>query len=106
MWEEIEPNTWKDVPCIVGRTATEEDIEKGIAVFAAPSGSEVYKIDLPICVIEIDEESGNRVPAIVIQAEEAQDTVLFGVRYLAGGNGVCTINDVEILSGPNSEFGL
>ena len=106
MWEAIKPSQWKRTPCLKGRPATEADIEKGIAVFAIPSGSDAQDIDLPVCVIQIDEESRDRIPAIAIQAERADNGVFLGVRYLEGGNGVCTIEDVEFLEGPNHEFGL
>ena len=42
MWEEIEIEKWREVPCISGRAATEEDIENGIAVFAIPTKSKPY----------------------------------------------------------------
>lgn len=106
MWEAIELSKWKDTPCISGRPATEEDIENGIAVFAIPSGSSVHSINLPACVIQIEEETGNRLPGIIIQAEEANDDVYLGIRYIAGGNGVCAIGEADILVEPNSEFGL
>lgn len=106
MWEQIEISKWKETPFISGRPATEEDIEKGIAVFAIPSGSSVHSINLPACVIQIEDETGNRLPGIIIQAEEAKDDVYFGIRYIDGGNGVCTKNEVELLVEPNSEFGL
>ena len=106
MWEAIEISKWKETPCITERPATEEDIENGIAVFAIPSGSAIHSINLPACVIQIEEETGNRLPGIIIQAEEANDDIYFGIRYLSGGNGVCTIGEVELISEPNSEFGL
>ena len=106
MWEAIEAGQWKQTPCLKGRPATEADIENGIAVFSIPSGSEAYNIDLPVCVILIDEESGGRTPAITIEAECADDGVFLGVRYIEGGNGVCTIKGVEFLDGPTHEFGL
>ena len=56
MWNEIDINKWTEVPCITGRIATEEDIKKGIAVFAIPSGSKPYDVELPLCAIQIDEE--------------------------------------------------
>lgn len=30
MWDEIDLFKWKEVPCISGRAATEDDIEKSI----------------------------------------------------------------------------
>jgi hypothetical protein len=42
-------------------------------------------------------EDGSEQRVVVIQAELAQDTVVLGVRPLAGGNGVCTIGEVRLL---------
>ena len=36
----------------------------------------------------------------------SNDDVYFGIRYIEGGNGVCTKGEVELLIEPNSEFGL
>ena len=106
MWDEIDLSKWKEVPCINGRVATEEDIEKGIAVFAIPSGSEPYEVELPLCAIQIDEDSGNRTPCIAIQIEQAENGNFIGVRYLNGGNGVGSAEEFELFTEPNSEFGL
>ncbi|NOX28305.1 MAG: hypothetical protein GXP21_09020 [Gammaproteobacteria bacterium] len=106
MWDEIDLANWKEIPCITGRPATEEDIEGGIAVFAIPFGSKPYDIELPLCAIQIDKESNKRTPCIAIQIEEADNGVFVGVRYLNGGNGVGTTNEFELFFEPNEEFGL
>ncbi len=105
MWDEIDLAKWKDVPCIRRRAATESDIAKGIAVFAIPSGSEPYEIDLPLCAIQINEGSGERVPCIAIQVEKAENGVFIGVRYLNGGNGVGAESEFELFTEPTAEFG-
>ena len=106
MSDEINLSKWKEIPCISGRVATEDDIKKGIAVFAIPSGSEPYDAELPLCAIHIDEESNKRTPCIAIQIEQADDGVFVGVRYLNGGNGVGSANEFELFTEPNAEFGL
>ena len=104
MWESIDLNNWADVPCIKERTAEEVDVENGIAVFAIPSGSEVYGINLPSCLVHIEEETENRIPGIIIHAEKTEEGAFLGIRYIVGGNGVCTLDVIEILEGPNGEF--
>ena len=104
MWEKVNLNTWKTTPCISGKVATEEDIKNGIAVFSIPTGSSPYEIDLPLCGIQVNEESGERTPCIVIQMEHHDGAVIIGVRYLDGGNGVGTNNDIEIYAEPTEEF--
>ena len=61
---------------------------------------------LPTCVIQIDEETGERTPAVVIQAEQAGDQVYLGLRCLTGGNGICGLDEVEQLEEPNEEFAI
>ena len=106
MWEKIELKKWHEVPCITGRVATEEDIKNGIAVFTIPSGSKPYDIQLPLCAMQIDEKTSERIPCIAIQIEEADNEVFIGVRYLDGGNGVGTPEDIELYEEPNDDFGL
>ena len=95
---------WDKTPCISGRIATEEDIKNGIAVFMVPDGSIPCDTDMPICAIQIDEETGGRIPVIIIQAEQINNRITLGVRYLNGGNGVSTLHEVELLEQPNEEF--
>jgi len=106
MWGSIDMKVWDKTPCISGRIATEEDIKNGIAVFMIPDGSIPCDTDLPICAIHTDKETGERTPVIVIQAEQINNSITLGVRYLDGGNGVCTLNEVELLEKPNNEFEL
>ena len=106
MWEAIDISKWKETPCINNRPATEKDIENGIAVFAIPSGSKPYNIQLPLCAVQVDEETKQRIPCIAIQMEEADNGVFIGVRYLEGGNGVGTPEDVELYEEPNKDFDL
>jgi len=106
VWGKIKLEDWRETPCITGRVATEEDIENGIAVFAIPSGSKPYDVQLPLCAVQIDEETKKRIPCIAIQIEEADNGVFIGVRYLEGGNGVGTPEDIELYEEPNEDFGL
>ena len=85
---------------------TEEDVKNGIAVFYIPEGSFALDAKLPTCVIQIDSETGERTPAVAIQAEQAGTQVYLGLRYLSGGNGICGIDEVEQLDEPNNEFAL
>ena len=104
MWGKIELEKWRGTPCITNRVATEDDIKNGVAVFAIPSGSKPYNAPLPLCAVQTNEETGDRVPCIAIQIEEADDGVFIGVRYLDGGNGVGTPEDTELYEEPTSDF--
>ncbi len=41
---------------------------------------------------------------VVIQAEQAKDGIVFGVRYFIGGNGVCSSEEVELYAGKTDDF--
>ncbi len=70
---------WPDLSsfCYVkGRSATEEDINAGCAVFMLQSedgqlNGRPMDIDIPQYAIHINEESGEETPGVIIQAEEA-----------------------------------
>ncbi|WP_434938544.1 hypothetical protein ACRWQN_14605 [Shewanella sp. HL-SH8] len=106
MWESFDPNDWESLPHLSGRVATEDDVKNGVAVFYIPEGSFALNAMLPTCVIQIDEETGERTPAVVIQAEQAGEQVYLGLRYLTGGNGICGLDEVEQLEEPNEEFAI
>lgn len=104
MWEKIDLDKWRETPCVSGRVATEEDIKNGHAVFAIPSGSHPYEIQLPLCAVQLNEETQQRTPCIAIQIEETENKIIIGVRYLAGGNGIGTSEDIELYAKPNEDF--
>jgi hypothetical protein len=104
-WGPIELTKWQELPCISGRPATEADIAEGRAVFAVPTGSAASNIRLPFCAYQ-KLETGERVLVIAIQAEEAKGQTVVGVRYLEGGNGVCTLSELELVESPGSDFSL
>lgn len=106
MWEAIDIKDWKDVPCLSGEIATEDDVLNGKAVFFIPSGSEVYDVELPLCAIHKDLKTGERTPCIAIQIELADNGVFIGVRYLTGGNGIGSVDEFELFTEPTEEFGL
>lgn len=103
IWGPIAMAEWQDTPFIVGKPASEQDIEAGIAVFAVPTGSIPYDISLPTCAIHFSEDK-SETPILVIQAEAVDGVVFIGARLLSGGNMVCTLEEVELLSGPDQRF--
>jgi hypothetical protein len=42
---------------------------------------------------------------LIVQAEEVDGRVLLGYRPIIGGNGICTLAEVELLLGPDKRFG-
>ena len=106
MWEAINLETWKQVPVISGRVATENDVEEGRAVFYVPSGSEPYETDLPLFALQAEEGANKKIPCVVIQIEITPEGTTVGVRYVEGGNGVGMANEFEFYNELPSEFSL
>jgi hypothetical protein len=83
-----------------GALATEEDVEAGRAVFFLGNLDEVparpSAMHLPALALWSDPELGARRPVIVIQVELGQQH-LAGIRFLEGGNGVCLLEELELI---------
>ena len=98
LWGPIDPSRWQSVPCVSGRAATEADVAGGQAVFFVQGHSEPAATQLPACGWQTLSD-GSEIPVIVIQAEIAPYGVIFGVRPLSGGNGVCASAGIRLLPG-------
>jgi len=99
----IDIKKWRQTPSVSGRAATDADVNAGCAVFAV--GGEPVELDLPTCAIVTEEEIGEPTPVIVIQAERLEDdTVAVGYRFLDGGTGIASLDEVELLSEPDERF--
>ena len=102
-WGPIDLKQWRKTPFTEGRAATDDDVAQGRAAFAV--GGEPVELDLPSCAIVREEGVGEETPVILIQAERLDDgTVAIGYRLLTGGVGIATLDDVELLSEPDSRF--
>lgn len=108
LWGPISIENWRNTPSISGRVAREADVVVGQAVYFL---NEPHKINarpldvgVPRCAILTDEESGEQIPVIIIQVEQADDKVYVGYRPLKGGNGICTEKEIELLDGPDERF--
>jgi hypothetical protein len=111
LWGPIDVSAWRAIPHIGAHVATEADVKAGRAVFYSPSGPRYisntpYVMPLPAPAILRTEEDPTPVPVIIIQAEQGPDRVIVGYRPLAGGNGVCTLDELELLHEPDSRFHL
>lgn len=105
LWGPIDIRVWRSTPVVAGRVATEPDVHEGRAAFyIASETSRPYDLALPAPAIVREEGIGNPTPVILIQAEALDDTVAVGYRLLDGGNGICTLDECEVLSEPDSRF--
>jgi hypothetical protein len=85
------------------------DVKAGIAVFYSPTGpqfipNEPYFTELPAPAILREGGAGEPTPVILIQAEQGPNGVIVGYRHLGGGNGLCTLEELEILPNRDSRF--
>ncbi len=110
LWGTIPIENWRDTPSISGRVAREEDRLAGRAVYylenAEEMSAQALDINVPRCAILTDEDSGELIPVIIIQVEQADDRVYVGYRSLDGGNGICTEKEIELLDEPDERFGV
>jgi hypothetical protein len=106
LWGPLDIARWTEVPTLAGRVAIERDVKEGRAVFflqnAEEIGAKPIAMHLPCCAI-LKEEEGES-PVVLIQAEEAGAKKYVGYRGLGGGNGICALEELELLSGPDSRF--
>lgn len=105
LWGPIDMKSWMATPCVSGRLATEQDVKEGRAVFYIEGERSTLKpmvLSLPACAILREEKK--ETPVIVIQAEETPKSKTIGIRFLGGGNGVCTLEELEILMAPDERF--
>jgi hypothetical protein len=112
LWGPIAIASWPATPCTRGQVATEVDVKDGRAVFyldlSAGQKSRPFDLVLPRCAI-LRSENDRDVPVIVIQIETSinsadEEKIFAGYRLLAGGNGVCLLNELELLNGPDDRF--
>jgi hypothetical protein len=104
IWGRIDASAWQRTPCVHGRVASENDVREGRAVFYVDGPSQAAQVPLPRCAL-LREEGGSILPVILIQAEARYDgEVLVGYRPLRGGNGICTLRELDLLDGPDEMF--
>lgn len=104
LWGRIQSENWRDTPCVLGRVASEGDVQQGRAVFYVDGPSQAADVPLPRCAL-LHEDRGKAMPVILIQAESRDDgKVLLGYRPLSDGNGICMLEDVDLLDGPDEMF--
>jgi len=104
LWGPIDLTHWRDTPCISGRVAVEADVNAGRAVFfLAGAAAKPHPLDLPCCAL-LARGSGPHQPVIVIQAESTDRGIFAGYRALTGGNGVCDLDELALLPGPDASF--
>jgi hypothetical protein len=99
-WGQIDLANWLETPFIANRIAVEQDIIDGLAVFCVPEAiGKHYPINIPLpsLAYQIDPDTKEKTLVVVIQAESTDEGGIVGVRYLEGGNGICDLNELELI---------
>jgi hypothetical protein len=92
---------WPDLPksgFVVGRAATQKDVELGEAVFSmAGQGQTTAKIGVPQYALWSDEQ-GQQYPMLLVQAEEAPNgLIIVGLRDFEGRTVAATLAELTLL---------
>lgn len=106
VWSAIDMKNWRNVPVMIGRVAEEQDVKEGRATFYLQDAVEFAKpksLFLPRCAW-LSSESTGRIPIVIVQAEETEQKTYVGYRDLVGGNGLCTLDEVEFVDAPDARF--
>jgi hypothetical protein len=105
LWGVINEADWQALPYVTGRVGTHDDIADGSAVFSIETDKPhaPHPLALPCCALE-HRSDGSVAAVVVIQAEAFNGKIFLGVRYIGGGNDVCTLDEIELLQEPTNGF--
>lgn len=98
LWGPIDIEYLQAIPCIKNKTAIEKDVIDGRAVFFVEGSEKLHRtidLEIPLKAYQINHETGEKQLVAIIQAEHVDGNDLAGVRYLEGGNGVCSLTEIE-----------
>jgi hypothetical protein len=101
LWGAIDIENLQQIPYMKNKTAVETDVAEGRAVFYIEDWVDMHypiELDLPLKAYQMDSETGEKSLVVIIQAENVDGEGLIGVRYLKGGNGICSLSEIEFLT--------
>jgi hypothetical protein len=99
IWGPIDINNWDKTPHLRDRVATEDDVKNGTATFYVQGTDEHKTIDikLPKLALLTNDTTNEKIKVVVIQAEFADNKQLIGYRFIDGGNGICTLDELTFI---------
>ena len=100
----IDLKNWTDTPHVSGRLATGSDVSSGAATFVIDGQGEEHKplnIQIPALAFQIDLDTKEKTPVVLIQGEQVGDQQIVGIKYLDGSDGVCTLSELELVESPD-----
>jgi hypothetical protein len=100
---QAQQSPWPPLPdkgFISGRAATSDDVNQGNALFVAKVDDLIIGKPIAITIPQYaywTDKRGHRVPVVVVQAEEAEGSQLFGFRDAQGKEHVATGPEMTLL---------
>jgi hypothetical protein len=98
LWKPIKLKSWESTPSINHRTATEDDVKNGSAIYCINKADhEPYNIQLPKLAYLTNSESKKKELVVVIQIESTSKDTVAGYRYINGGFGASLLYELQFL---------
>ena len=100
-WPSFEIKSWKSIPVITGKVASQTDAENSLAVFCLKNAGvehKAFEIELPKLAYLTNEDNDCKELIVVIQAESTEKGIVIGYRNPNGGNGACYLYELEFLN--------
>jgi len=108
LWGPINPEHWNEIPYMIDKLATEKDVKEGRPTFFSENLDEIparpSDIKIPVLAIWTVEDEMENQPVVIIQAEQSDLQCTVGVRFFSGGNGVCLLEDLELIEEKDPRF--
>ncbi|MES2513506.1 MAG: hypothetical protein V4580_05150 [Bacteroidota bacterium] len=99
LWQPIDIKSWENTPAINGRSATEEDVKNGSAIYCINwTDHKPYKLKLPKLAYLIDSETKKKELVVVIQIESTDKDTIAGYKNIVGGFGASLFHELEFLN--------
>ena len=105
-WPSFEIKSWKSIPVITRKVASQTDAENSLAVFClknAGAAHKAFEIELPKLAYLTNEDNDLKELIVIIQAECTENGLVIGYRNPNGGNGACLLYEFELLTNEKIE---
>jgi hypothetical protein len=105
-WPSFEIKSWKSIPVVTGKVASQTDAENSLAVFCLKNAGvehKAFEIELPKLAYLTNEDNDFKELIVIIQAESTENGIVIGYRNPNGGNGAGLLYEFEILTNEEIE---
>ena len=101
LWGPINPPHWNEIPYMMDKLATKEDVKECRATFylenldVVPAWPSAIKIPA-LAIWTVEDEMENQL-VVIIQADQSKLQCTVGVHFFTGGNGLSLLEDFEFI---------